>query len=1278
MGLPLANIRTIAARIREFPTRSVLNNTPTIDGLTLEFIDWCTQSTRVLRPDAAPFAEIVRSLHAIADRSSDIRTVQHCLHAMVHSGRFGRILSSRFITSKSVPLHKLDLAVSAWPAPDRLALAHEMLLNYPGNNDRETLIWLESLLQPLVASDPVELAPFVASLGERGEPLAFPVKQALTNGLFGKWVNTRIANGTSGQELQDLCRIINALGDAHYAEILAKSIETKRIIPNARVLRTIAAVGEAGNKTILTMLLKQLSNASNGLAGACLDAIIAQGHHQAGKLLASVRTKMPGLKQTAIARSPLLGDVGYAQYIRSLPEEDRMDAHLESLSILEFIAPDFTRNISRHDICKSNSSRSFKKTQPHAAAVEKQKATTPSQAGLLSRIFKNKPKTLEVLLPKFRNIRDMELPGSKVIEDDLDGRAFVNLNLTASLFSKTTFLRTKISTSTLTDTRFNDCVCTGTTFSGVDFSGSTFSNIQFTKCTFTDCTFTDATLADSSFDECRLRGCSFGDTAVHAVSMNMTEFTLSSLAGCAFHNCRLRTTRFTAIDFSFAEFVCTDFHGVEFLESVLHAIYIRGCTMQGVEFPKSTVTRSIVKNSDVSHPLLLANRIRQMTLFARDAEAGATPRTKQTDPFQAQKTLAMWSRELTFMRRERRMLDNNRTRLARAIQTMDRDQHIFLRILPLLLDTSIFEHRFGLEEIPSCRVWGYESCLTPLELARRYFDAPLHRDTSPDVRILAVYAMGSLGTVAQTPQSDIDCWVCYDGDLTINQEKGLRRKLEALGLWAESEFRLEAHFYPMRMDDVRDNRFLSGDEESSGSAQALLLKEEFYRTALKLAGKNIAWWIAPAGTSKKGYENCIHASRRYPMSGKPRLEDFGYLAPVPPDEYFGGSLWQIVKAMRAPFKSVLKLGLLETYAAPGASALSLCDRIKKNLVSNRRGKLDTDPYTALFSTLHTYYLRRKQTNTAALLKESFRLKANLSEIPFFMNLPTRAEDDSLISVLFGSGYVEPDRITGSNRAWPFEKSLMMGASVRQYMVDTYQRIQSGLSTKGATKAHINSEDLTRMGRRIGANFSKKKHKVMRVPFMDAKGSTFPILHFSTVKSTGKPTIWTVRGGSSIEAKQSAEAMQMLHRTHDPIHILSWLLANRIYHPKSLLQADRSIAPISVADLQKVMATLHDFFPFERTFERDINDGLKSERITRAFFILNLTSPHDINRIEEATVIYATNWGEMFCRSFQRPGQMLEANATQFLTQKLDQPITDAIALGLFIPRGSQCRRISLG
>jgi adenylate cyclase class 1 len=1244
---------------------------------------WCDATPEPPRTEAVLLAETALALHRLASNSADIHTIQTCLQALVRMGRFGRTLCARCVNSRNTPLPRLEPKISAWPARDRLALVHEMLRDFPGDMDRDTLSWVEDLLKPLMATDPEEMVPFVTRLGAEDEVLAFPVRQVILGGLFGRYLNSRLTNGVEEDDQEELCQTIRGIGGSTYGNALAQAIDLGRLAPDASLLRTIAAVGEAGDKNILDTLLKILPKADAKLGGACLDALISQDHPAMGKLLASVRSRMPGLRGAAISRAPLLGDIGYVQYISSIPEERRPDVQLEMFEALKAIAPDFVRNVSGDCPRRGPGSPRILEASPRERPRRAQ--PEPSGKGFFKGLFRSRPKTLQDLLPKSGNIRDMDLPNSTVEDKKLTGQNLTGLGLAGSAFARTRFSKNKLFNIDLRDGLFEDCSLVGAEFRGVRFSGVEFRNTRFEDCVFTDCSFTAASFSDCTLQGCRFRTSAFSDAVLNRDLISRCDFTACTMAGSALHGCDMQSSRFEACDLSFSEWIGDEFRGVEFCRTRLHELTVLDCVLLSMELPGSSVTRSVIRNSDAGHPQFLANRLNQMTVFAGEMEKNALSEDERSgqsdDPFQAQKALAAWARELAFMRRERRMLDNNRQRMHRAMGTLTRDQQAFLRMLPLLLDSDLFESGHGFGNIPSSRVWGYYPCLTELELANERLGLEPQFDPSPEVRIQAVYAMGSLGTVAQTSSSDLDCWVCYDGDVTMDVEHGLKRKLDAMALWADTEYGLEVHFYPMRMDDVRDNRFLSGDEESSGSAQVLLLKEEFYRTALKLAGKNIAWWVTPAGASRKMYDACIRAARRYPLCGKPRLEDFGHLAEVPPAEYFGGALWQMVKAIHSPFKSVLKLGLLETYAAPGASALPLCDRIKRNLIRNRQGQLDTDPYTALYSTLHDYYSERGEDNTAALLKESFRLKANLSDIPLFMNLPARPEDESLISVLFGSGYVEPGRLAETHHSWPFAKSLRMGSHVRRYMVDTYQRIQEGLSaggrTKGKTKAQVNPEDLTRMGRRIAANFARKEHKIMRVPFMDTRENGFPLLHFSAEKATGKPNVWIARGGTREEAKQAARHLQRLHRAENPTYLLGWLLANRIYHPKSLLQADRSIAPIALADLQKLMTVLHDFFPFAETFETDINEGLRPEEVVKTFFIVNMAIPREASRIERASVIYSTNWGEMFCRTFLHPGPLFERDPARFVAEKIGQSLAENIKLGLFTPKGSQCRKITL-
>ncbi|MGL1864052.1 MAG: class I adenylate cyclase [Pseudodesulfovibrio sp.] len=1269
------SIAELSASIREGALSPVSIDAPSFKALVEAFTLAVDDVPTLPSLDTVAISDAILSIYRVIQSSKDIQIIRVCLRALLRSGRFSRVLAARFVHGKSISMRNLAGILTNMGADDRLALAHEMLLDYPGEHDKQTMNWLESLMTPLAATEPEELAPFIIALGKQGETLAFPARQIITNGLFGPWLGTRLETGASGQDLEDICHIVVALNDPERAATLAATISVGFITPTPLALRTVARVAEAGTKPILDMLLMTLKASGKKLAGECLDGIIAQQSPAAGKLLATIRMKMPSLRKAAAVRVPLLGDQGYVSYLSALPKDQRGKAESEAFAALLAMAPDFVESLTRTGV-GMDMQASQDDGGAEAAQSDNSRDNCP-KPGFFARLFGSRPKTLEKLLPTIRNIREMDLNCSRVESEELDGRELSNLILTNSEFLDVSFIRTNITSTTFPGATFTGGSATGSTFSKNNFSGVDFTGMKFTNCTFVDCNFTNGAFSNCQFSECRFRNCAMNGLAFLNVTMRLSGITTSILAGAHFFETTIRSCRFEDVDLSMANMTNATVAGSEFINSIFNGTTIHSSSFHASDMPGTSVTHCQITNSDVGHALFLGNIVRQYTNTAKAMENEPLPNPKVVPPEVARKVLLTWAREHALLKREERMLAYNRTRLARAINSMERDKQVFLRILPHMLDTDVFERKFALKNVPSCDVWGYTSSLSAIELSKQFF--PEHKPTrgKADVHILAVYAMGSLGTVAQTATSDLDCWVCYEGEIGSQAMSGLKQKLDALGLWAESEFGLEAHFFPMSMDDVRDNIFSSGDEESSGSAQALLLKEEFYRTALRIAGKHLAWWVTPASANRKAYDACIQSARRYPLTGRPRLEDFGHLAPVPADEYFGASLWQMVKAVHSPFKSVLKLGLLESYADPKTSPLPLCNRIKHNIFMNRHGVRRTDPYASLFSTLRAYYAEGGDDEAAQLLTESFMFKANLCDIPFFMNLPARADDASLIETLFGEGYTDPEQVCNSDEAWTFEKSLKMGASVRHYMVNTYQHIQAVLTQGGQTDTLINSADLTRMGRRIAANFSKKPNKIMRVPFMDTKSDGFTILHLSAEKAPGKKPVWVTRGGSKKEAKKSAESLQLLHRSGDIAHMLAWLLANQIYTPKSLLQADRTIAPISVADLQKLMPAMHEFFPFMDTFERDINEGLDAERVVRVYFLFNMTSPAEAKVIEQASVIYTTNWGEMYCRTFLKPDQQLAEHASEFLRKHLDHPVPKTPEMLQFLPKGSQCKRINL-
>lgn len=143
-------------------------------------------------------------------------------------------------------------------------------------------------------------------------------------------------------------------------------------------------------------------------------------------------------------------------------------------------------------------------------------------------------------------------------------------------------------------------------------------------------------------------------------------------------------------------------------------------------------------------------------------------------------------------------------------------------------------------------------CLyTPDETQRHYLEElELHRGMQTqeppkgELPITGVYSMGSTSSVGQSCSSDLDIWVCHQAWLDSEERQLLQRKCSLLESWAAS-LGVEVSFFLIDENRFRHNESGSLGGEDCGSTQHILLLDEFYRTAVRLAGKRILWNMVP-------------------------------------------------------------------------------------------------------------------------------------------------------------------------------------------------------------------------------------------------------------------------------------------------------------------------------------------------------------------------------------------------------------------------------------------------
>jgi len=194
---------------------------------------------------------------------------------------------------------------------------------------------------------------------------------------------------------------------------------------------------------------------------------------------------------------------------------------------------------------------------------------------------------------------------------------------------------------------------------------------------------------------------------------------------------------------------------------------------------------------------------------------------------------------------KKRFVRLNRQRLFRMRKGLSLVQRDFSDIVTLAIhENHPILPGYINKEVPS-GISDYTPGKIAIRAAKRMAKSFTHKKRAQMKReILSIFIMGSSGTIGHSGESDFDIWVCHRKDLDKDGLDLLQQKLTLISEWAKS-IKLDSHFFLMDEDYFRRQSSAPMNKEASGSSQHFLLLDEFYRTAILLAGRYPLWWMVP-------------------------------------------------------------------------------------------------------------------------------------------------------------------------------------------------------------------------------------------------------------------------------------------------------------------------------------------------------------------------------------------------------------------------------------------------
>jgi len=594
-----------------------------------------------------------------------------------------------------------------------------------------------------------------------------------------------------------------------------------------------------------------------------------------------------------------------------------------------------------------------------------------------------------------------------------------------------------------------------------------------------------------------------------------------------------------------------------------------------------------------------------------------------------------------------------------------------------------------------CGIYNYSIDLQSQFCGEKLFpNHVIRRNENLNPVIHSLLLVGSMGSIAQNEKSDLDYTLLVDKSvLSENDLQLFQKKLKLIEAWAWQEYRLETHFFINDTRDVKNNNFGESDSESTGSALAKLLKEEIYRTLILVAGKIPFWWIVPVETNNEKYENLLQqVNEGQTLLDKNDFIDIGNVAEISDGEFFGGSIWALIKSFKSPFKTLMKMGLLEEYMFNKTPFNLLCHQIKKKVFSGD-DSYPIDPYLMLYERVEKFFQNAKSANEFDALRIAFYMKVGNRVDSSRLHTNSCDLQHSALLKLIESWSWSPLKLRDLDQytTWQIKQKTTLATRINKILMNSYKNISEKNKTLGCGQSLITKKDTHLLGRKLFSFYGKSPDKVEN-QFSLVEGKTAEnalTFLYDPTGLKGKPTWYLIRGITlaniadinSESVIKSADTLQFL---------LAFTAFNQLFKSSTDLLIRPDNLSITHSNLKGILYQMTQFFGQLNITAITNEDLLSTARIIKLYLIidfgtsvprevfsgmihdykttaeLNLFINKRISKIQNITAIYLSSWGELFCKAYSGH------NCMNHCIEKLSKIITNENAgekdfLKVYIP-----------
>lgn len=782
---------------------------------------------------------------------------------------------------------------------------------------------------------------------------------------------------------------------------------------------------------------------------------------------------------------------------------------------------------------------------------------------------------------------------------------------------------------------FEDQVITRVDLSSYDFSltsfflnkciidNSDFSNTSFFKAFFKKAVFHNVDMRQARFKEVNFDHAVFINVNAAAAVFTNCSFQHVAIYNCDFSHACLKNAPFIEATISKASFNQADLSGSCLSYSTISAVSFVNAIIDQADFSDANARFCQFPPKASVH-----YRADSLNFNARKYQLSIEDLPPMEESIVAEINMQIFCEFIHYG--EGKFLKQNQLSMLTAFDLFNKDQTDLFQLIPFLLHENIvLPGMKAIDPQTPCGIWNYMPSSETREILSKYISSKEKTvGKCRDYAIESLFTIGSVGSIAQESNSDIDYWVCINEDnLSTRDIALLKKKLEIMEKMAMNRFYTQVTFFIVDVHRAKNNDFGGTTNESSGTAQSNLLKEEFYRTMLHVAGKIALWAVVPSAICEN-YYSCISSSVIV-VSNTSKYIDLGDVNAISTGEYLGASLWQMFKSLKSPYKSVIKMALLEKYIYEYGEKKLLCNQYKDEWMnSGAQLKLArNDSYFILLEHLRDYFQTVDDPYSVALLLRCFFLKLGISE-------QTQIDDTIfglrkiLLEHCIHQWDLTKDDIfkMGRFNDWKYSQVASLSNTIKAYLIETYKKIINHLSGQAHSRSRLSPEDRTVLGRKVFIEFVRQPDRIEKMLLLPRNDRYYQRLYLQHIRDGNNTGMWQLLNKDK-NGHQYLEDLLIKAETIEAIG--AWLIYNRLYCENRVINLVPNPTCVTFNAIRNLYKAMHDFF--SPLFEKPIgfDQLLMAAKVVGLFVSTNFYAPVQQEKTTDYSIVYLNSWGEMF-------------------------------------------------